>query len=582
MNTVHAIASMHTRVANRTRFCSDSSRSHNTIANPKTYRAKTTKRDGYASRLFYAYEETRHLGGFTCFLTFTYNDNALKSIMTDSENYSGMAAFDYKHLRDTILHGDFYEAITYNGYEMKYFVGCELGEGKGVRGLNNNPHYHVLLFIRPSVNVRHTLRPSDILHLAKLSWQGFDENDPAYGFRDYRYAKYGLVSESEQGIEVSGPEACLYVSKYVTKDEPVLELEKKAKRAILQTLLDDNDRLAYFYYANPDHIDTIRDYYGIDKVTPSDIERFTQERDDAVDALASAAASVFRSWRNRFSQKVRISNGLGLTVLFHDKACTKFNKEYINVDPDTMCPYILVPSFNGFKKQPLPLYFYRKVYLGYETYEYIDEKTGEKKKNVRYFHKPEGIELKAAGLEKRIERMAAKVTKAIHVYNQMSYEQKTDLLGCELDEFVPLLNGEPFETISNDTELPRFFAIYELIYKDRYFDPNKRFYNNDGTFIDGVALCPLADYISLLTPSLVRSDNGVTPPEDLNKHRFSNLLPYSEHETFVGFIDIFNCLRDLVDYIDIQNDIKQAEDALERELTRKLIVKDEISRYYNL
>ena len=96
------------------------------------------------------------------------------------------------------------------GSIFKYFIGAELGDGKGERGMHNNPHYHVLFFVEPDPKGQFPyvkITPDDFRHLIKMYWQGFDETRD--GFRDYRLAKFGIAREGRNCGLVDGlPPVC--------------------------------------------------------------------------------------------------------------------------------------------------------------------------------------------------------------------------------------------------------------------------------------------------------------------------------------------------------------------------------------
>ncbi len=57
------------------------------------------------------------------------------------------------------------------GTTFKYFVGAQLGDGKGERGFHNNPHYHVLFFLENANNDKFPYKkidPKDFRHLVRM------------------------------------------------------------------------------------------------------------------------------------------------------------------------------------------------------------------------------------------------------------------------------------------------------------------------------------------------------------------------------------------------------------------------------
>lgn len=537
--------------SNNTRFRSDDAKEYNSFVNGNSYSAISAKQDGYSARLYVAYEETKRMNGFTCFITLTYNEKALKARQAKPECYNQIC-FDYEDLRSTILHGDFYETITDKyGYEMKYFVGCELGEGKGKRGANNNPHYHALIFIRWKQNEetgeliapKQTLTPELVLHYAKLDWQGFDVKTD--GWHDYKDAKYGICSESEDGILVESDKAIKYVAKYVTKDIATKEMEKEVYQCIYNELLSSDDYYLIRYWNTPIHSEQVNEETGElveqDAYPERDLAQDAQY-DSLLEDLADKAGVAYRKWKNRYSMKVRISNNLGISI-YH---------ELVGVDCNTHRPYILVPNDDEMlAKQDLPLYFYRRMYYGYDYYTYYD-KHGEKKRSTHYFLNSLGVSQHELELPNRIEYKVKKVNKYYNALCSMTDEQ-AEKIGTGFAEYKTL-------DFDKDTIFMNY-AIYSLIYKYRTYDDTDYVDNPFDTIPD---INPLADYHRFILPCKKRTDNMDAFGKNDNTPFFSGRTSYRKHPCFACTIDIFDFLDDLIDFMDCQRDNKNTKDYEER------------------
>lgn len=145
----------------------------------------------------------------------------------------GFNCFDYEDLRDLLTGGFRKYLLRHYGTTFKYFIGAELGDGKGSRGMHNNPHYHVLFFLESANNPKYpykVISPTDFRHLVRNYWQGFDEATD--GYRDYNEAKYGIAREGENDGLVTDFRACAYVSKYVCKDAKLKRNESKVESQI--------------------------------------------------------------------------------------------------------------------------------------------------------------------------------------------------------------------------------------------------------------------------------------------------------------------------------------------------------------
>lgn len=571
------ISHMTQAIPNKTRFCSAKSASHNVILNASSYNAECRKREGYESRLFYAWQETEINGGFSVFLTFTHNDMTLEKNMEKS-GYN-IACFDNEDFVETVLHGAMYKAIYRRGWNMTYFVGQELGEGKGVRGMNNNPHYHTILFLTP----RHfkkkkagTLTPEDVRRFARKAWQGFDQDiDLDKPFPSAcKYIGHGMVSESEEGLEVKDFRACAYCAKYVCKDAGMKQIEKEVSDMMYQELSDTHPEMSF-------------------------------------KQLETLFKTNFRKWCNRFGAKVRMSQKLGLTAVYDEETKKPLDliigdgvviDKTIGIDEETKLPYVNIPNSTGvIERRSLPLYFYRKLYYRYEKYDYINSETGELCTNVHYSLNADGIEMKTNALTTKIARKASKAQRYIDVYNQMSEEEKVTVLGhyiyrCTLERgswcvsqsarehfkrlpYSSIFAGyhlnahKDFKPFDFDIDnLADLYAIYDTVYRNRFFvNDDDEYTATFGEYF--TTLSPISDYKCFITPCDVRSDNPEETPKETNERIFGNLVSYREHAVFAPFIDAFDYLDMLFDWLDVKTDNKNKADYAHRQEVRKEITK---------
>ena len=193
-------------------FKADHSKCFLTVSSPDTQTSRYIKQEGYQARLYWQFRYCQENDGQTFFYTLTYNDSAIPT-------YLGRNCFDYEDLRDIFTGGFRKMLLRKYGTTFKYFVGAELGEGAGKRGMENNPHYHVLFFLEDAKNPEYPyekITPEAFRSLVKLYWQGFDETVNGEFF-DYRTAKYGIAKEGDYCGLVLDFRAISYVSKYVTK-----------------------------------------------------------------------------------------------------------------------------------------------------------------------------------------------------------------------------------------------------------------------------------------------------------------------------------------------------------------------------
>ena len=146
----------------------------NSFSSSESYLARKSKIEGYESRLYWQYRYCQDVGGQTFFYTLTYSDKNLPEMY-------GQPCFDYEDLRDLFTGGFRKMLLRKYGTTFKYFVGAELGDGKGSRGFGNNPHYHVLFFLEPAPysftrRVKHIVQDGFYQRSSRLHRKG----DPRY------------------------------------------------------------------------------------------------------------------------------------------------------------------------------------------------------------------------------------------------------------------------------------------------------------------------------------------------------------------------------------------------------------------
>lgn len=201
------------RIKNNTKYFNPcTSKSRVTFSSPDSYQQRRIKIEGYETRLYWQFRYCEEHDGQTFFYTLTYNDEHLPKMY-------GLNCFDYEDLRDLLTGGFRKQLLRKYGTTFKYFIGAELGDGKGTRGMHNNPHYHILFFLEDAKNERFPyvkITPDEFRHLVRLYWQGFDEDTD--GMQDYRTAKYGIAREGENVGKVTDFRAVSYCAKYVCKD----------------------------------------------------------------------------------------------------------------------------------------------------------------------------------------------------------------------------------------------------------------------------------------------------------------------------------------------------------------------------
>lgn len=277
-------------------------KTHIRLNNPNSYKFACSKEMAYKTRLYYEYKYTESVGGQSFFYTLTYNDAHIPK-----DPFLGLPCFDYKDLA-RFLNGGFKKQLERKySTKLKYFVGAELGDGKGKRGLANNPHYHVIFFLTPKDSSYKVISPLELRHLVRLYWQGADQSQQ---WIDYNKFELGLAKEGSYNLgKICDFRACVYASKYVTKDVSLRKREPSIKAVQFAKYVKDGVPFSQ-----------------IDELIREDIN----------------------TYRRECCNKVRISHGVGLSA--------------IDEIQDYMNPLVPVPNNDGFLLVKPSLYYYRKIY----------------------------------------------------------------------------------------------------------------------------------------------------------------------------------------------------------------------------
>ena len=540
-------------IQNNTKFfLPGKTRVFNEIPSPMSYMAKVNKIQSYETRLYYEYLNCTQNDGQVFFFTLTYNDAHVPK-------YDGQPCFDYFDLRGFVT-GGFSKALQRKyGIKFKYFISAELGDGKGVRGFHNNPHYHILFFTYPSkVDIGSKdyheyvkINPYDFRSLVREYWQGFDQDKT--GPKDFRkFCKYGIVSEGKYGIAVRDFRGIYYCAKYVTKDATLeayeFEVEKNLRvkyekyrfssnsyRDFINSRLDIFDE-GYIDELGVSEFDTVFDYNIRESLEPYR-EDYSHFCDDRIEEFVHRDLCEFR---NRYSNKCRISNGVGDLAL-----------QYFSQD-DT----INVPTVDGVDVRNISLYYYRKKYTE------LVRKDG---KLYRILN-PAGIDMKVRNLSRTLDKIVSKVSPLLHllvenerVYNTFSHSRFNSSAPLEHKQFISYFN-----TLNSYEDILQRYAVYKTVYAFRFFHVPSMRRRSTGDVLDFEADYRrfLASPIGWLSPY----DNGVS---EFLRNPGQDWLAYSSHPYFYKYSCLFDCLADFSDYLFVQNDDKNEEEARKRDTVRR-------------
>lgn len=576
-----------------------------TVSSSRSYQSKCSKTDGYEARLYYHYKYCERVNGQTFYYTLTYNDAAIPQ-------YFGMNCFDYEDLRDLLTGGFRKKLLRDYGTIFKYFIGAELGDGKGSRGMHNNPHYHILFFLEPDPKSQYpyqVISPDDFRHLVKMYWQGFDETRD--GFRDYRTCKYGVAKEGDNCGLVTDFRACIYCAKYVVKDVS-LKVHEDHVRHCLRLKFKDSLKGESFYkdffetVLNP-KFNTPADSRGESwSMTPDELYRFlfpgrldwslplfgsaealctfyTHLCTDIVSAysLEKELRDFFNSrldelveaglneYRNRYCNKCRISHGVGDSAL-DDLRGLEF-------------PELRVPDKKGgWKARPISLYYYRKLFT--EVIRPIAPSCPHMKpiplSPIRILNE-EGVKYRLRRLDECIRSKYDDARTNLElVLSDPSLFEKMLCSDVNVDVFLSHSQlVELYNRLSNEkTDFLLDYAVYKLVYEGRYYSSDLL------QCSDGPALSPLdyrRDYERFLVPSFYSVDRSDIRLDSFLEGSDPSALPYFQHPRFSRFIGIFNVLDLCADYFYIQEDDRREAEARERARIKRFFDVSKLQEYYS-
>ena len=552
------------QLVNKTNYFNPNfSRVVNTFVNPSTYSAKESKQEGIETRLYYEYRDCSRLGGQTFFYTLTYTDDKLP-------HFEGVPCFDYKHLISFLNGGLKKMLLRKYGTSFRYFVGAEFGEGAGSRGFANNPHYHVLLFLRPD-NCCAPYKPievSEMRHLVKMYWQGFDEERT--GYQDYRTCRYGIAMPSDLGDKITDFKACKYCAKYVTKDVHFYKNESIIRKRIYSRyypilynsqLIQNNFFVDYIiprFEISPDDLPSKEDWYfscsdlltqicpklsflaGHDVMTSDYLEFFkyilteanleTEYHKYVEQIVFQKVKEQINLWRNRYSNKYRISNGLGSYAL-----------SFID-ERNMRVPF--PKSGGGFKNRPVPLYYFRKLCCNV-----VKDRYG----NNKYILNQKGLQYTMSIMENKLKRMS--------VNAQFNFNQLNNSIYNEFLQLYPsTLSLEEIKAkVSLMPEVFRRYSEYKLIYEFRFFPISE----------DMPTICPSFDFENFIQTSLNDEDFNPNGAIDFLKDDCHGYLPYSNHTYFSKYVFFFHLFDFLSDYFFLIEDLRKKDEQEEFKRIKK-------------
>lgn len=584
------------KLRNRTNYFNpDTSRVINTFGSPLSYQSRRIKIEGYETRLYWQFRYCEEHSGSTYFYTLTYNDANLPHYMDEP-------CFDYEHLRDLLTGGFRKQLLRKYGQTFKYFIGAELGDGKGSRGMHNNPHYHCMFFLESANNPRYPFKeitPEDFRTLVKKYWQGFDEDEDAKNgvFHDYTTdCKYGIAREGDNCGKVTDFRACMYCAKYVCKDAHLVRREKHIKHELswkyepeVRHSVETKER---FYYEvlcplwnvpTKPHLDEVhRDWlwtpYEVYKIAAPknfsswqrnigipDVPILIVVNDIIAEQNLHPLYSRFvhqlvnekvdekiTEYRNRYCNKCRISHGVGDYAL-----------EFIS---DKMRPVIEVPCKKGFKSRPISMYYFRKLYT--------ELRHDEKGQPIRVLNKL-GIDYRVSKLPEQIKKRSDEIIGYVNMLDSKLY---TDMINSNINTDVnESYTYERFmnDLINNNEKIYDDYAKFKLIYEDRFFKVI-----DDGLDCHFPELSPIDDFRRFLVPAMDKV--GYSPNRGFlfMEAPDEGYLPYWQHPYFLQNCRVFAVFDLLTDYLFCHGDEYNQQQAEEVAKVKRFHTEEKVKDFY--
>lgn len=413
-------------IPNKSHYLDSHSKRSFRLKSPTLLSVQKNRQLGYYVRCMYHHQYVESQGGFTLFYTLTYNNKSLPK-------FGNVPCFNYNDLRYLLNKSGFDKKLQrVYGYTLQYLITCELGDGKGVRGMAGNPHYHCLFFLIPKREAGKnylTLDAKVFRRLIRNYWCG-NSSDP----NEYRY---GICMPGDNDGVVNSHKAIYYVCKYVLKNIAYYQLYFNLKSeainrifARLSTMRSAQNVFRRYLQKNPRYIN----YYSRDI---PDVAAFLERMYERL---------YKKDIRNIYMPKVRISQGVGLSAL-----------DSLNSDGDT----INIVRKGIIEAVRIPMYLYRKLY-----YDVVKDAKG----NRKYVLNEKGIEHRMERFDFMFKNEVSNI-KSILEYSGMSADFSDDVIVRYVyydkiyrDRICPDLNRE-IDPIS-DYYAFSFSEFYSTCYKD--------------------------------------------------------------------------------------------------------------------
>lgn len=588
------------KIVNNTHYFSYNNKTYNIVPDTDSWQFESAKRLSYSQRLYWEYKYIKSCGGQAFFYTFTYNNKSLPHFECDilGEHdeviHRKFPCFNYAHIR-LLTNGIISKVLRRKyGSQLRYFVACERGEGKGFRGKGMNPHYHVIFFISPLPdNVRkpndvpyHLISPISFCHLCKCVWQ-YQSIAGKYDHlvADYKSAKFGHCQPGDDLGLITDFDALSYVSKYVVKDTQ----QTFDDRCVREHYVRYFKKLGYTYHSLYSYYHYLRftgavidrkhflQISGLEKYfffrsstgrnrhtvgrklyswfefcslnCPFEFSDFLAGFKDYFDRLYLPEISLrsYRVYCNQFGSKVRCSKSLGI-----------YGLQFVNDFKSN--PHFTLDKSKEVVNQPICLYYYRKLYMNVVRC----PQTG----NPLYVLNEDGINLKCLNLRSNLDKLKRDVYSALDFASSNS--GNNDFLGllscCNLDIYKSGVLS--FSSCPNFSEIIDRFVVYRFIYQFRHYDTLNPPALSSSVSFDSY----LHDYRTFLRSNYYTCDySELYLLKCVEVCHSPFIVSFDSHPYFFSFISYFRLLESILTvFRDFMSEIKKSDFSASNELRSKL------------
>lgn len=543
-------------IKNNTHYYTEFTKLYNIVPDNNSFQFESSKRLGFYQRLYFEYLYTQKVNGITFYYTLTYNDKSIpKWKDLHGVEYN---VFSYNDIRK-VTNGVISKRLQRDyGARLRYFCACETGEGKGKRGLGNNPHLHFIFFVQPihvddepQYNGYKKIDPSTFHNMVLDMWQG------SHSFIRFQFARFGIAKEGKFGNVVTSPAAFKYVGKYVLKDSSEVSLLSKVREYYINELNtygpDSRFLLTYYRYIKQSY----PSYTKYDFWKDYDLGRYTRMRRNnpqfryysyykfMLDYLSDAVKLNFiqmmnwydevykgfyvdyfvSQWKNKYSGKVRCSKSLG-----------EFGLHFIqHIDSN---PTLSIPSAFGYDIQVPCLYYIRKLYYDVR----ICPVTG----NPLYVLSDLGKRLKVNQLPKKIDSFIQHTNNNLFTFD---YKSNGIKIHSENNSDIPQFYSQSFiDSVLTDSHLPEivnFYSVYHHVYQYRRYQVGSFYLTEHYDFND-----VLSDYKCFLNVDLAVIDYEHVSVglafSDCSYRSFDNHPLFSPYLKYFQFFDDLNSVADSI------------------------------------